>query len=93
MPNVVASSMTFTPRRTPKDALKYEVGKTYRLIDGYTGGLHLTFHDVNRKFVVSGVDYEGCAWSPNADYQGRKGDWCVGTQRALIAGRIVLVDG
>lgn len=85
--------MNFTPRHTPKEVLKYEVGKTYRLIDSYAGGQHLKFHDDTRKFTVSGVDYEGCAWSPNVDYNGRSGDWCVGTPRALEAGKIVLVDG
>lgn len=92
MRNVAVSSMTSTPRWGPKDALAYEVGKTYRLLNGVKGGAFLEYHDIPRTFVVSGIDCDGFAWSTSVTYNTKAGDWCVGSPEDLESGFIVLVD-
>ena len=102
MPNAAVSSMTFTPRRTPKDALTYEVGKTYQYVGqppGFTCG-GLTFNNDDNSFSVSRVDDDGDAWSMDCAYGGiyahdrpDQRPWCCGTSMALQDGNIVLVDG
>ena len=102
MQHAAVSSMTFTPRRTPKDAFEFVVGKIYQYVDkpiGFASG-GISFLNDDNSFKVVRVDEDGDAWSMDCAYGGVPAHkrisgrpWCCATKVSLLHGHVKLVDG